>query len=956
MAIRVTPTGQLRWEAAADETLPAALEAAVEAFQADWRGALFGLAAARTPAPGAPTVRYWQQLAEHYLAGLCHFPADTETFELGPPAAAQCAEWLLAAPPMQGGEYLSEERLQGIWASLDQWVHETVGGGGGLAAFLRARAPRWHQVGRVCFHLAENKSDPALPFAFMATYTAGFSAAGRLRHVPLRSALEQYSGANNRAALIKLLAPVQQAARACGWVRELVDSGAVYRATAWSPQRSYQFLQSIPELERSGLTVRVPNWWRKRARPQVSVTIGSTPAARLDAAAMLDFKVEVAVGDTPLTPQELAALLDGDDSLVLLKNQWVEVDRDQLRQAIAHWETLQQDAEEGGISFVEGMRLLAGASADLRQEERAEAERPWVQVTAGAALRETLARLRHPAGLAAVTPGAALQGTLRPYQRDGVAWLYFLQQLGLGACLADDMGLGKTIQVLALLLCRRRAARDRPPAPGSLQGAGSGKSDESNGADPARAPHSGPVSGAGNGEGEGSDGADPARESGPALLVVPASLLGNWRSEAARFAPALQLLFLHPAETDRAALTEIAAAPEGHLQAADLVITTYAMVPRQPWLAQVAWELVILDEAQAIKNPAARQSRAVRALPARARIALTGTPVENRLGDLWTLFDFLNPGLLGSRTVFQAFIKELQRRPQNPFAPLRRLVSPYILRRLKTDRTVIADLPAKTETTQHCHLTAAQIKRYRQVVRGLQRDLESGDQRRRRGVVLGALLRLKQVCNHPSQLLGDGAYHPAASGKFLRLAEICTELAERQERVLVFTQFREIIDPLAAYLATVFARPGLVLHGGTRVSERRELVAQFQSDDGPPFLILSLKAGGTGLNLTAAAHVIHFDRWWNPAVENQATDRAFRIGQQRNVLVHKFVTEGTVEQRIDRLMEEKRKLADDVVDGAGEIKVTELSDAELVDLVRLNVTSAQHDDASLDVGQLQEAD
>ena len=438
--------------------------------------------------------------------------------------------------------------------------------------------------------------------------------------------------------------------------------------------------------------------------------------------------------------------------------------------------------------------------------------------------------------------------------------------------------------------------------------------------------------------------------------MVPASLLGNWRSEAARFAPALQLLFLHPAETDRAALTEIAAAPEGHLQAADLVITTYAMVPRQPWLAQVAWELVILDEAQAIKNPAARQSRAVRALPARARIALTGTPVENRLGDLWTLFDFLNPGLLGSRTVFQAFIKELQRRPQNPFAPLRRLVSPYILRRLKTDRTVIADLPAKTETTQHCHLTAAQIKRYRQVVRGLQRDLESGDQRRRRGVVLGALLRLKQVCNHPSQLLGDGAYHPAASGKFLRLAEICTELAERQERVLVFTQFREIIDPLAAYLATVFARPGLVLHGGTRVSERRELVAQFQSDDGPPFLILSLKAGGTGLNLTAAAHVIHFDRWWNPAVENQATDRAFRIGQQRNVLVHKFVTEGTVEQRIDRLMEEKRKLADDVVDGAGEIKVTELSDAELVDLVRLNVTSAQHDDASLDVGQLQEAD
>ena len=942
MAIRLTPTGQLRWEAAADETLAAALAPAVEAFQADWRGALFGLAAARTPAPGAPSVRYWQQLAEHYLAGLCHIPADTETFELAPPAPAQCAEWLLAAPPMQGGEYLSEERLQGIWASLDQWVHEAVAAGGGLAAFLRARAPQWQQVGRVCFHLAENKNDPALPFAFMATYTSGFSAAGRLRHVPLRSALEQYSGANNRAALIKLLAPVQQAVSACDWVRELVDSGAVYRATAWSPQQSYQFLQSIPELERSGLAVRVPDWWRKRARPQVSVTIGSAPAARLDAAAMLDFKVEVAVGDSALSPQELAALLDGDDNLVLLKNQWVEVDRGQLQQAITHWETLQQAGGDGEISFVEGMRLLAGASADLREEERTEAERPWVQVTAGAALRETLARLRQPGELAAVTPGAALQGTLRPYQRAGVAWLRFLQQLGLGACLADDMGLGKTIQVLALLLYRNRDHPDRAADPAPVP---TPVPPPDPGADPVRDPA--PAQAAAPALDPVSDPA-PAPTPAPALLVVPASLLGNWRSEAARFAPSLQLLFLHPAETDRAALTAIAAAPERHLQAVDLVITTYAMVTRQPWLAQVAWELVILDEAQAIKNPAARQSRAVRALPARARIALTGTPVENRLGDLWTLFDFLNPGLLGSRTVFQSFIKELQRRPQNPFAPLRRLVSPYILRRLKTDRKVIADLPEKTETTRYCHLTAVQIKRYRQVVRQLQRDLESGDQRRRRGVVLGALLRLKQVCNHPSQLLGDGAYHPAASGKFLRLAEICTELAERQERVLVFTQFREIIDPLAAYLATVFHRAGLVLHGATKVRERRDLVAQFQRDDGPPFLILSLKAGGTGLNLTAAAHVIHFDRWWNPAVENQATDRAFRIGQQRNVLVHKFVTEGTVEERIDRLMEEKRKLADDVVDGAGEVNVTELSDAELVDLVQLNIASTQLDGVPLE--------
>ena len=314
--------------------------------------------------------------------------------------------------------------------------------------------------------------------------------------------------------------------------------------------------------------------------------------------------------------------------------------------------------------------------------------------------------------------------------------------------------------------------------------------------------------------------------------------------------------------------------------------------------------------------------------------------MENRLGDLWALFDFLNPGLLGSAKVFQSFVKQLQERQDNPFAPLRQLVSPYILRRLKTDRRIIADLPEKTEMTAYCHLSRPQVRCYEQVVRAMERDLESADDRARRGVVLRSLLRLKQVCNHPSQLLGDGDYHATDSGKFLRLAEICQELAERQEKVLLFTQFREIIDPLAAHLAAIFGRPGLVLHGATRVKQRRDLVDRFQREDGPPFFVLSLKAGGTGLNLTAASHVIHFDRWWNPAVENQATDRAFRIGQTRNVWVHKFLTQGTVEERIDRLMAEKQQLADDILAGGDEVNLTELSDEALLDLVRLDITRA----------------
>ena len=889
MSLGLAPAGQLRWAPRDGEPVPPELARLEPAFAADWREALFRLAADRTDTRASPPARFWQQIAERYLTALCHLAEHETPIRVETPAGADCAAWILAAPPMRGGEYLSEDSLQGVWRHLDAWVGEAASATGGLPAFLRARAAGWHQVGRVCFHLAENRNDEERPFAFMATYASGFGAAGRVKHLPLRRALEQYAGAKNRAALIALLSPMQQAAEACDWVKELVDSGDVYQPLAWTPDRAYRLLRSVPALEASGLTVRLPNWWRKRPRPQVRVTIGDAAPSTVGADALLDFDVDVALGGEPLSHAELATLLDGDGDLVLLKGQWVEVDRDRLQQAIKHWEAVRREAGDDGISFIEGMRLLAGASADLRHEEETEAERPWVHVDAGDALRGLLADMRRPDVLDPVTVGGALRATLRPYQRDGVAWLRLLATLGLGACLADDMGLGKTIQVLALLLCHRGERAPRPA---------------------------------------------------PSLLVIPASLLGNWRREAERFAPSLSLRFLHPAETDREALAEVAAAPSRHLAGVDLAVTTYAMLHRQPWLADVEWRLVILDEAQAIKNPATRQSRAVRALPARARIALTGTPVENRLGDLWALFDFLNPGLLGSRDVFNGFVKKLQQREEQPFAPLRRLVAPYILRRLKTDRRIIADLPDKTETTRDCHLTRKQVALYQRVVRAMERELEGTEGIARRGVVLRSLMRLKQTCNHPSQLSGDGDFRPGDSGKFARLAEIGEELADRQERALVFTQFREIIGPLSEHLATVFGRSGLVLHGGTGVRRRQELVDRFQRDDGPPFFVISLKAGGTGLNLTAASHVIHFDRWWNPAVENQATDRAFRIGQRRNVLVHRFVTRGTIEERIDRMIAQKRQLADDLLDGGGEIDLTELSDDELIDLVRLDVTRA----------------
>jgi non-specific serine/threonine protein kinase len=367
------------------------------------------------------------------------------------------------------------------------------------------------------------------------------------------------------------------------------------------------------------------------------------------------------------------------------------------------------------------------------------------------------------------------------------------------------------------------------------------------------------------------------------------------------------------------------------------------MLTRLPWLSTVQWRLVVLDEAQAIKNPSARQTRTVKQLKTAAKIALTGTPVENRLADLWSIFDFICPGLLGSAKAFGDFVKRLEKRERADYAPLRKLVGPYILRRLKTDRSIIADLPEKMEMQTYCRLTKKQAALYKQAVQELARELKQKEGIERRGVILAFLMRLKQICNHPAQWLGSADYSPDDSGKFRRLGELCEEIAERQEKALVFTQFREMTGPLETCLRSVFGRPGLVLHGQVAVGKRKQLVDEFQSDAGPPFFVLSLKAGGTGLNLTAASHVIHFDRWWNPAVENQATDRAFRIGQKKNVVVHKFVCQGTIEEKIDAMIRDKKSLAEEIIEGGAPKLITEMGDRELLNLVKLDVSTVGED-------------
>ena len=866
-----------------------------------WQEKLFALGAARERNLGAAE-QFWAGLAEACIRELCHAanpddPSSTEAEALSLlPLPDEAGQWLALAPPMPGGEYLSHEVLGDIWEKLLSWCAAKVREKGGLSPFLRQAAPKWQQVGRVFFHLAENKLNTERPFVFLATYTAGFNASGRLRHTPLSQAVKFYTEQRNTQALRHLLKPVQLASEHFPWVSRMLETKALFAPRAWMPEQAYAFLKSASALEEDGIGVRLPDWWARRARPRVKVRVSRSSGtnASLSPLSLAHFDIGYAIGEEDLSEEELEKLLaSAEDGLALFKGQWIEIDREKLNEVLEHWENVRAEAEAGNISYLDGIRMLSGLPG--RKDKALDADEledidGWSFLEAGEGFKELLQAARGEVPLDAENI-PDLHATLRPYQVYGVSWMRLLGRLGMGACLADDMGLGKTIQVLALLLSEKEREKGLPPS----------------------------------------------------FLIVPASLLANWKAEAARFAPTLKIAIVHPSEQLLPRKLE-----DMPLKGLDLVITTYSMCTRLAWLKEVEWRRVILDEAQAIKNAQTRQSKSVRDLRATSRIAMTGTPIENRLSDLWSLFDFLNPGLLGTSRAFDKETKLMLEAPQG-LAPLRRVTAPYILRRLKTDKSIISSLPDKIESNLYCSLTKEQAVFYQQVTDKIAEGLEQEDESSeggRRMRMLQYIMLLKQICNHPAQaglLAKSGSdYAAERSGKFKCIGDLCAEIASRQEKILVFTQFREIIDPLSDYLAGIFGRSGLVLHGNVAVKKRGELVREFQSEDGPPFFILSLKAGGTGLNLTHASHVIHFDRWWNPAVEDQATDRAFRIGQKNNVLVHKCITRGTIEEHIDEMIQEKRALADSAL-GNMENSITSLSDTEFLNLVRLDLKRALED-------------
>ncbi len=825
----------------------------------------------------SPSLAYWRDFGGLFARNLSRTP-DLETLrdnaEIGvePEDIRRMAE---SAPLMTGAEYLDEEALTAQWAGLQTAFSRAAGShDGAMEELIRTYSPDVHLVGRVFFHLVENKNGEA-PFAFLATYSTRLDERGQSRHLPLKHALEEYGDDNEK--LLELLSTVQRAAGQSALVEEFLESGGLFHPLAWSARRAFTFLKEVPIYEASGILCRIPNWWKGAAAgPRVTISMGDAPPSRVGMNAILSFNVSLHIGDAEISEQEARRLLNESEGLAFIKNKWVAVDPEKLRQVLELHDRAREMMEKEGFTLRDALRFQLNPQKLLGDAADAEV----VGVSTGKWMTSVLEKLRNPADIQPVKPDKHFKAALREYQRKGVNWLHFLHSLRFGACLADDMGLGKTVQMLAFLNVARGSNGKRA-----------------------------------------------------SLLVIPASLIGNWVSEIRRFSPTLRFFVAHP-EAHRP--KKVKPLARESIDRQDLVITTYALAQRYEWLRAHRWAYVILDEAQAIKNPGTKQTRAVKAFRSDNRIIMTGTPIENRLGDLWSLFDFLNPGLLGTVKEFRAFSKKLGRDPSG-YARLRRLISPYILRRMKTDKTVISDLPDKVEMKTYAALTKKQVVLYKDLVDRLKKIVENEEGIKRRGMILSSLMKFKQICNHPDQYLGSGGYEERHGGKFARLREICETIYAKREKALVFTQFKEMTAPLADFLERVFEREGLIMHGGTPVGKRKKLVEQFQRPEYTPFMVLSLKVGGVGLNLTEANHVIHFDRWWNPAVENQATDRVFRIGQKKKVLVHKFLTRGTVEEKIDRMLEDKSELSREVISDTGETWITEMENEELMDMFRLTL-------------------
>lgn len=832
-------------------------------FEEDRYNALYQMGFEEKVAELTATGVFLRLVSDSFLRRLTSLPELELVREKAEPEPSdEDMEMLLKAVPFAiGAEYVTGKWIKTVWSRLTGiFAKEIAEYSGTVEMYLTEKSQHLHVPERIFFHLVENR-ESEFPFAFLATYaTKGED--GKVKHVPLKYALTEYK--NEREKLLTLLSCLNRAAEVSELIGGFMESGEMFHPLRLTAEEAYVFLKDIEAIENTGILCRIPNWWKKKAASvSLTASLGDRKPSMLGFDTLISVRPKLMADGMELTEEDIRKLLEQTDGLALLKGKWVEVDHKKLRELLKKMEELPEE-----------MTLLDAMQIELGQENgKLDA---GTVVSNGEWLSELLMHLRKPETIRKTALPKSFHATLRPYQKNGYAWLNYMDKLGFGACLADDMGLGKTVQVLAYLERLRNTDKT-------------------------------------------------AR----ALLVLPASLLGNWQKEVEKFSPGMSLLLLHGKGT--AVLEE-----ELEESNAFLTITTYGMAARVKGLQEVQWDCIVLDEAQAIKNPGTKQTREIKKLSSRMRIVMTGTPIENELMNLWSLFDFLNKGLLGSSKEFHEYCKELDAHPEG-YQKLKTMVAPFMLRRVKTDKRIIADLPEKLESVDYVSLTKKQIVLYRKAVSDMERLIEQAEGIKRSGIILTTIMKLKQICNHPDQYLGQSGYSMDESGKLIMLKEICETIYEKRERVIVFTQFKEITEYLSEFLTGIFGIRGHVLHGGTPVAKRGKIVEDFQGEKYVPYIVVSVKAGGTGLNLTKANHVIHFDRWWNPAVENQATDRAFRIGQKKDVVVHKLVCRGTVEEKIDAMIESKKELAENVIGSGGEKWITELNNEELMSVLRLEL-------------------
>ncbi|MBN2852613.1 MAG: DEAD/DEAH box helicase [Clostridia bacterium] len=772
-------------------------------------------------------------------------------------------------PYLNGVEFINHKWVRNFWKQLNKvFFNKIQQFHWSTDDYFLSLNPSLHLLGRIFFYLEESE-DEQQPFSFRVTYsTAGESR--QIKEYPLKQAVIENSG--NLKRLNELMSPLTEASLHSEFLRQLIQSEKIYEFNSLSSDEAYLFLNELHIYEQSGIICKVPKWWKEKTpSSKLSIHIDFASENTLSLNSILNFKVEMMLGNESISEEQLKSLIGEAQGLQYINGRWIEVNHRDLNETLTAFSQAQKLMTQD-LGIIEALKM----QLNIKKTLHLPGDFQDIEITNGEFLTNLITTLTNPGKITPVDVGSDFNTKLRLYQEHGLNWLWFMKNLKLGTCLADDMGLGKTVQILALIHYARKVRKEKT------------------------------------------------------LLIIPASIIGNWISELNRFTPDIKYYVIHPSENKNVndENSEI-------INAHELFITTYTMVSKVGWLRKQTWDTVILDEAQAIKNPRTKQTRIVKQLNAVHKIALTGTPIENHLSDLWSLFDFLNKGLLGTPKEFNEFIRQIKEKNAG-YTKLKNVVNPFILRRLKTDKSIISDLPDKVEMKSYIPLSKKQIALYSNLVNQLKIKLEQYNEGiERKGVVLSSIMKFKQICNHPSQYTGQLHYPEKDSGKFQRLKEICDVIYEKRERVLVFTQFKEITEPLNSFLEGVFGHKGLVFHGGTSVIKRKEIVSKFQGHEYVPYMVISIKAGGVGLNLTAANHVIHFDRWWNPAVENQATDRVFRIGQSKNVIVHKFISSGTIEEKIDRMIEAKVKLSNEVISDQGADWISSLDNEALMELFRL---------------------